>query len=188
MSIKWELKQIDVKELKGYKDNPRDISDVADKNLKRSLETFGQAVPLIVDKDLTVIGGNQRMRHLKGKVWVSVPSRKLSQDEVKKMVVALNQNIGDWDWEKLFDMGWDIEQLALDFGFDTEQLNSVKFSLEDFDFDGFDNDNVIKKIIFNFRREKESLGLIEKAKEKYGTKTPEDILMYLIEEYEKDNS
>ncbi|GAH70712.1 unnamed protein product, partial [marine sediment metagenome] len=62
-----KIEKIDINLLKLAKYNPRkDLKpeDIEYKKIKRSIEEFGYVDPLIVNKDMTVIGGNQRLKVL----------------------------------------------------------------------------------------------------------------------------
>ena len=49
-----------IKDLKPATYNPRQISTKQYKDLKASVKKFGLVDPIIVNKDMTIIGGHQR--------------------------------------------------------------------------------------------------------------------------------
>jgi ParB-like chromosome segregation protein Spo0J len=60
-----KLEQIPIQNLRGWAKNPRTISEEELAKLKKGLEHFGVVDPIIADKQLTIIGGHQRVRALK---------------------------------------------------------------------------------------------------------------------------
>ena len=62
------IQKIKIENLKPAKYNPRkDLKpdDEEYKKIKRSIVEFGYVAPVIVNKDMTVIGGHQRLKVLK---------------------------------------------------------------------------------------------------------------------------
>lgn len=103
--LKWHTEKRKVADLRGWEDNPRTITSEAYAELKGSIEKLGNFEPLVVDVDGTVIAGNQRLKiHIeKGdeEIEVSVPSRKLTAREIKKIGVISNRHSGEWDMSVL---------------------------------------------------------------------------------------
>ena len=103
--------------------------------IKRSIETFGYADPIIANKDGTIIGGHQRYKVLKdlGYELVSVVLVDINKTEEKALNVALNKIDGEWDPEKLALVIGEIDLSDLDTlvtGFDE---NEIKAMLGDID-------------------------------------------------------
>ena len=57
-----ELKNVEVKKLKLATYNPRRITERELKKLVTSIEENGFIQPIVVNKDLTIIGGHQRIK------------------------------------------------------------------------------------------------------------------------------
>lgn len=57
-----DIKYIQTSKLNPAKYNPREISEESLKALKKSIEEFGFVEPIVVNKDMTVIGGHQRLK------------------------------------------------------------------------------------------------------------------------------
>ena len=184
--IEWKEIEVEASQLKPFEGNPRTITQEVTDGIKYSLEKFGQAIPLQVDTDFTVLGGNQRMKQLKGKVRVMYPSRELSQTERLEIVLSANQKAGNWDFLKLEDMGFRDDEL-IKMGFDSEAINELGFDFDDIDFEEFDDAKVIKKLIINFSGY-DVKNLIAGAKNKYGHADLENVLLDMCKEYEQDNS
>jgi len=126
--MKWHTETRLLSELRNWEDNPRNISDEKFDELVSSVDDLGNFDPLIIDTDNTVIAGNQRLRALLklGEVdtAVSVPERKLTEDEIKKIGILSNRHSGEWDMEKL-----------LNFEDVLGELGAEDMIIEDMDFD-----------------------------------------------------
>lgn len=125
-SITWTPKTQKLAGLVPADYNPRVLSEKERTDLTTSIERFGQAEPLVMNTDGTIIGGHQRVLILADlgvkDAMVMVPSRKLSKVEERELNVRLNKNTGQWDWGKLGEF-FDIEDLK-EWGFDEDELKS----------------------------------------------------------------
>lgn len=105
--MKWHTELKKVSELKGYDKNPRKIERDNYDSLMSSIDDLGNFEPLVIDIDGTVIAGNQRLKvaiDLKEEeVEVSVPERKLTEDEIKRIAILSNMHKGEWDTDLLQD-------------------------------------------------------------------------------------
>jgi hypothetical protein len=104
--LEWREKMLPVAKLKPFGKNPRVFTDARMKHLRESIERFGYAEPECVNTDMTVIGGHARLLIAKERgekeIRCSVPSRKLTDQEVEELNVRLNANIGGvWDFDIL---------------------------------------------------------------------------------------
>lgn len=192
-NISWETKEVDVSILKNYEQNPRKITDRNKRLLQNSIEEFGLVKPIVVNTDMTVIGGNQRLEILKkkgGKVTVVFPSRELKEREIADIAIILNNKVGDWDFTKLQILGFEPDMLVEEFGFDQELVNSLAVDFDSLDFDVFDKDFTIKKLILNFCdfELSEVQELLTRGKEKYGVVTNEELLVKLVKQYNENNN
>jgi len=124
--ITWTNEKRKVSELESAPYNPRKRTDKQTADLKRSLERFSLADPIVINKNGRVIGGHFRLKVLKEKgtaeVDVRVPSRELSEQEEKELNIRLNKNQGEWDDDLLraFD-----QSLLLDAGFESSDLDRI---------------------------------------------------------------
>lgn len=100
-TITWSPKREKIDSLKQYAKNPRVAKKAQVKQIKNSLDKFGQCEPIVVNTDNVIIGGHQRVRALKAMgakyVEVSVPDSPLSEKEVEELNIRLNRNHADWD-------------------------------------------------------------------------------------------
>jgi len=100
--MKKELIDIDL--IKENDKNPRSISDDKFARLVKSIESLPEmleARPIVLNKDLLVLGGNMRLsacKHLKmKKVWVVIADN-LTAEQEREFLVKDNVNSGEWDW------------------------------------------------------------------------------------------
>lgn len=115
-----ELRTISVTELRPAEYNPRVELKPGDKeyeDIKRSIQRFGFADPIVVNSDMTIIGGHQRLNVAKDLGYTEVPCAvvDLSKQEEQALNVALNKMGGRFDDMKL---GQLLKGLSLG-GFDT---------------------------------------------------------------------
>ena len=110
------IKMVDLDKVKPNPKNPRTMSDSEREKLEESILSFGLVEPLVVNKDMTIIGGHQRYFVLldlvtEGKVQADkVPVVVFEGDERKQMLlnIALNKISGQFDYRQL--SAWILEQ------------------------------------------------------------------------------
>lgn len=103
-----EIIKVDIAALVEFKGNPRQISAEELTRLKKSIETYGMVLPVVIDENNTVIGGHQRLRAMKemgqaGEID-AVRITGYTESEKKSLNIALNKISGDWDSELLQEM------------------------------------------------------------------------------------
>lgn len=122
--IRWALLETEIKLLKDHSKNPRQITKDQIKHLEALIAKFGLIDKPIVNSDMTIIGGHQRIRILKKqkvkKVECWLPDRLLTQEEIDHLCIGLNLNQGAFDYDILANE-WDPIDL-LKYGFTEEQL------------------------------------------------------------------
>jgi DNA modification methylase len=122
--IKWTLKELPIKDLKNHPKNPRQIKKDQLARLAENMNKFGLIDKPIVNTDMTVIGGHQRIRILKKQkvktveCWVA--PEQLSDEQVDELCISLNLHGGAWDFDILANE-WEPLKL-LEYGFTEEQL------------------------------------------------------------------
>lgn len=104
--IKWIPKQVNVKDVKPTPNNFKIKSDLGKERLGKSLELFGLAGTVVCNTDLTLIDGNSRLTDAKEKgekkIWVSLPSRKLTPKEFQEMSAMYDYaQAGEVDIERI---------------------------------------------------------------------------------------
>lgn len=154
-----ELRVIPVGELKPAEYNPRKKLKPGDKEyekIKNSIEEFGFADPLVVNKDMTIIGGHQRLTVGMALGYTEVPCAVVDVDKVreKALNIALNKITGAWDETMLADLLADIQASDFDLGktgFDPPEIETLFNSVHDKDVkeDDFDVEDELKKPCFS---------------------------------------
>ena len=119
--------------LKPAEYNPRKKLKPGDKEyekIKNSIEEFGFADPLVVNADMTVIGGHQRLACAINLGYTEVPCAVVDVDKVreKALNIALNKITGAWDEQMLADLLTDLKEADYDLdwtGFDADEVNAL---------------------------------------------------------------
>jgi ParB-like chromosome segregation protein Spo0J len=96
--------------------NPRIIKDERFAKLVQSLKEFPEMAnvrPIVVNKDMVILGGNMRFKAMKEAGWKEVPVEVVdwSEEKQREFIIKDNVGFGDWDWEQLANE-WEAEQLA----------------------------------------------------------------------------
>lgn len=103
--IEWSLQRVSIKLLKAHPKNPRTISRNQQSELHQSITKFGVIDKIVVNADFQIIGGHQRVAVLNAmghkEVDCYVPDRQLDDKEVEELMIRLNRNQGEWDWDVL---------------------------------------------------------------------------------------
>ena len=150
-----EIKELPLKELKPAAYNPRKKLKKGDKEyekIKQSLLKFGYVDPIIVNDDLTVIGGHQRLTVLKDLNYETAKCVivKLSKEDEKALNIALNKITGQWDDALLADLLLDLQEsdFNLDLtGFEPPEIDDILYNVHDKELseDEFDVEEELKK-------------------------------------------
>lgn len=137
-----KIEEIEITKLNPAPYNPRTITKEEFAGLKKSLATFGFVDPAIVNKDMTIIGGHQRVKAALELGYTTVPCNVLDLDKKteKKLNIVLNsQSIsGKNDQIKLDEL---LEELKLDedyLGLRLDTLESLDLSNQEVTEDDFE--------------------------------------------------
>ena len=111
------IELIEINKLKPATYNPRQISTKQYNDLKKSIQKFDVVDPIIVNKDMTVIGGHQRLKICKELKYKDVDCvvLDLSKEQERELNVRLNKSGGEFDVDILANE-FDIDELT-DWGF-----------------------------------------------------------------------
>ena len=144
-----EWRTIPIGDLRPATYNPRKKLKAGDKEhekIKNSIQEFGYVEPIIVNYDMTVIGGHQRLTVLKDLGYTEVECVVLNiEDEhkVKALNIVLNKITGAWNEQLLADLLVDLQ--SADFntdltGFEPAEIDQLfskvhnkKITEDDFD-------------------------------------------------------
>lgn len=132
---------VDIQSIKLNNNNPRFIRDEKFAGLVRSIKSFPDMLnkrPIIVNKDMVVLGGNMRLRACMEAGLREVPVIVADWDEAQQREFIIKDNVsgGQWDWDQL-STDWNIELLQ-DWGLDIPDVPSAdefgdQFNLKDGD-------------------------------------------------------
>ena len=189
MKKKAELKVLPISVLKPAEYNPRKKLKKGDKEYKKimdSIEEFGFADPLVVNADMTIIGGHQRLTVAMDMGYTEVPCAVVDIDKTreKALNIALNKITGQWDDNLLAELLEDIANSG-DFdigktGFDPPEIGELFNKLHDKNVkeDNFDIDSELKQPIFS---KPGDLWLIGKHRVICGDSTGEEVYTRLMD-------
>lgn len=128
-----EFKKLSIDLLVPAKYNPRKKLKPGDsefEKIKNSIMEFGYVDPVIVNSDMTVIGGHQRISVLKELGYSEIDCIVVEVDKTKEKAlnIALNKINGEWDKELLADLIKDLQVLDYDTsftGFDPPEIDAL---------------------------------------------------------------
>lgn len=134
-----ELKTVKLADLKPAKYNPRKALQPGDpdyEKLAASIRQNGYLDPIVVNSDLTIIGGHQRRTVMMDLgieeapvIVVDIPDQR---DEMQANI-ALNAISGEWDKPALFDLLIELDQAGKDLaaaGFDSDDLSELSMQID----------------------------------------------------------
>ena len=136
--------------------NPRKKLKAGDKEyekIKNSILEFGYVEPIIVNYDMTVIGGHQRLTVLKDLGYTEVQCVEVhieDENKVKALNIALNKITGAWNEQLLADLIVDLQtaNFNTDFtGFEAPEIEQLfsKVHNKDIQEDDFDVEAELQK-------------------------------------------
>lgn len=120
------IKKVKVTEVISNPNNPRLIKDDKFRKLVKSIQEFPDMLevrPLVVNKDMVVLGGNMRLKAIKqaGIKEISIEIVDWTEDQQKEFIIKDNVGFGEWNWDELAN-DWDEIQLT-DWGLDIPDFN-----------------------------------------------------------------
>lgn len=116
------MERVDIRQIRQNPDNPRVIKDNKFQKLVKSITELPQMLelrPIVVNRDMIVLGGNMRLKACEAAGLTEVPvvfADNLTPEQEREFIVKDNSNFGEWDWDLLANE-WDVEQLQ-DWGID----------------------------------------------------------------------
>lgn len=139
-----KAKLVPIKSIKTNPKNPRVIKDEKFQKLVKSIQEFPKMLdlrPIVVNKSMMVLGGNQRLKACIEAGLKEVPiliADELTKAEQERFIITDNVNFGDWDFSDL-NANWNLESLE-NWGLDIDFGKSItldglddKFNLPDGD-------------------------------------------------------
>ena len=122
MTVTTKSYEANIKDLKPTSKNPRQISKEDFEVLKKSLRDFPEMKSIrevVIDENMRILGGHQRVKALKAIGEKTVPVRQvfgLTEEQKDEFMIKDNIANGEWDMDILANE-WDPEVLA-DWGLD----------------------------------------------------------------------
>ena len=153
-NMKWQTLPIDLLLPAVY--NPRKSLKKGDKEyekIKNSILEFGYVEPIILNYDMTVIGGHHRLTVLKDLGYKDVQCVVVEikeENKVKALNIALNKITGVWNEQLLAELIGDLQKsnFNVDFtGFEPPEIEQLfsKVHNKEIKEDDFDVDEALKK-------------------------------------------
>jgi hypothetical protein len=191
------VKKVSITEIKSNPNNPRIIKDDKFRKLVKSIQEFPDMLkvrPIVVNKDMIVLGGNMRLKAIKeaGIKEVEVEIVNWDEQKQKEFIIKDNVGFGEWDWDDLAN-NWDESELndwALDvwvnketddllaFGENTEEEETAKApKITDEGYSLFE-------IIMLHENKVHLFEILNKVKKEFLFEKNEEALMEIIRVYE----
>jgi len=131
------IKKVKITEVIANPNNPRLIKDEKFKKLVKSIQDFPDMLnvrPIVVNKDMVVLGGNMRLKAIKeaGHTEVAVEIVDWNEQQQKEFIVKDNVGYGEWDWDDLAN-NWDAQELT-EWGLDIPNFDATVIEAEEDDF------------------------------------------------------
>jgi site-specific DNA-methyltransferase (adenine-specific) len=111
-----KIEKVKIGLVKNNPNNPRIIKDDKFKNLVESIKSFPKMLeirPIVVNKDMIVLGGNMRLKASISADLKEVPiirAEDLTEDEEREFIIKDNVSGGEWDWSMLANE-WEQDEL-----------------------------------------------------------------------------
>jgi len=89
--------------------------------------------PIVVNKDMIVLGGNMRLKAMREAGWKEVPVEVVdwSEEQQREFIIKDNVGFGEWDWEMIANE-WDADQLT-DWGLDIPDFKQADAVEDDYE-------------------------------------------------------
>jgi hypothetical protein len=161
------IQNVPINTVKANPNNPRIIKDDKFAKLVKSIKEFPDMLnvrPIVVNKDMVVLGGNMRLKAIKeaGYKEVAIEIVDWTEQQQKEFIVKDNVGYGEWDWEDLAN-NWDAEELTewgltipnWSSGHDINSMDESQLDLsEEFNPVGLSAD--IQRVVFIFDNKEEA--------------------------------
>ena len=149
-----KIQKINIEKLKAAEYNPRkDLKpeDEEYQKIKKSILEFGYVAPIIVNSDMTVIGGHQRLKVLKELGYTEIECNIVDLDKTKEKAlnIALNKISGEWDNAKLEELLAELKNEDIDMditGFSFDEVDNILKDITGSKEDDFDIDQALSEI------------------------------------------
>lgn len=187
------IQKINIEKLKAAEYNPRkDLKpeDEEYQKIKKSILEFGYVAPVIVNSDMTVIGGHQRLKVLKELGYKEVECNIVDLDKTKEKAlnIALNKITGEWDNAKLEELLAELKETDIDMdmtGFSFDEVDNILKDIEGSKEDDFDLDKTLNEIDEPITKPGD-IWILGKNRLMCGDSTQKDNVLRLMDKQEAD--
>lgn len=170
--VSLKTTMVKLSEIKLNDNNPRTIKDDKLAKLVESVKSFPQMLqirPIVVNKDMMILGGNMRFKACQEAGLEEVPvivANNLTEEQELEFLIKDNVSGGEWNWDILANE-WNSEELN-EWGLDV--WNSTDINLDDFFEESSDSEKEQKfKIVLEYTEEDYN-SIIECFSQHSGTK------------------
>lgn len=130
------MELLNIKKINPNPNNPRTIKDEKFKRLVQSIKEFPEMLekrPIVVNKDMMVLGGNMRLKACieAGLTEVPVLVADWSEEKQREFIIKDNVSGGEWDWDVLANE-WDANQLT-EWGLDVPDFVTAEATEDDYE-------------------------------------------------------
>lgn len=147
------IQKINILKLKPSEYNPRKDLQPEDEEyikIKNSILEFGYVAPVIINADMTVIGGHQRLKVLKelGYEEIQCIVVDLDKNKEKALNLALNKISGEWDNDKLEAILAELKETDIDMnitGFNNDEIDDILKDIMGSNEDDFDLEEALEE-------------------------------------------
>lgn len=138
---------MDIKRIKLNPNNPRLIRDEKFEQLVTSLKDFPEMAnvrPIVVNKDMVILGGNMRFRAMKQAGWKDIPVEVVdwSEDKQREFIIKDNVSYGSHDWSMIANE-WDADEVE-GWGLDIPVFEDFSDKNQELDVNSFADEMIIK--------------------------------------------
>ncbi len=124
------IQKVKINQIFENSENPRSINKDKFKKLVKSVREFPEMLklrPIVVNKEMGILGGNMRYKACKEiglkEVYI-IKAEDLSDEQVEQFIIKDNVGYGDWDWDLLAN-NWEIEKLE-DWGVNVPSIKNTE--------------------------------------------------------------
>ena len=127
--------KIDIKKIVPNDKNPRVIKGEKFRKLVKSVQEFPEMLelrPIVVDKNMMVLGGNMRLKACLEAGLQEVPiliADNLTPEQEAEFIIKDNIGFGEWDWDMMANE-WDLDDLE-SWGLDLPNIDDQIDDLEE---------------------------------------------------------
>lgn len=150
------IQKIEIAKLKPAEYNPRkDLKpeDEEYQKIKKSIVEYGCVIPLVVNKDMTIIGGHQRLKILKDLGYTEIECVIVDYDKNKEKgcnIILNNENVsGEWDKSKLEELMAELQKEDFNMemtGFSFDEVDDILKDITGSKEDDFDIQQALDEI------------------------------------------